>query len=366
MELVKHWAAQLDDYVIDLAWSPDGEDEPPISGSPNKKDSVLAAASAAGAISLYDAQSGALRHALPGHDDGTNCIAWYPSTRTRLLASGGQEPRVKFWDATSGQHCASAQLEAGSGWVEYLAWKPALADSQETWLAAASGRQLYALRPDGSMLHRFPAAPRSISALAWSPNGETLAAAYFGGVQLWRGAEFSLQNELPYGGGIETLAWSPDGRWLVSGNHDPSVHLWQPREDLELQMSGYETKVRALSFDAKGRWLATSGSSDCCVWDCSGAGPEGRDPAMLPHDARLCAVAFQNAHGLLAAASEDGSVKLWSIERALSSLVGLGTKPLRATVTMPAAATQLAWSPDDSQLAIGTTQGIVYTLKVRT
>ncbi|KXU35503.1 hypothetical protein AXK12_05115 [Cephaloticoccus capnophilus] len=370
MELVKHWAAQLDDYVIDLAWSPDGE--------------RLGVASAAGPISLYAVSTGALLHTAPGHADGTNCLAWQPSAKTQLLVSGGQEPRIKFWDAISGQHCATAELETGSGWCEHLAWKPALADSAETdeaaangaaprtgspnkencVLAAASGRQLYALRPDGSLAHRFAPAPKSLSALAWSPDGKTLAAAYYGGVQLWDGADFSLQKDLPYVGGIACLAWSPDGHWLVSGNHDPSVHLWRPAEDLELQMSGYSHKVNAIAFDARGRWLATSGGSDCCVWDCSGAGPEGRAPAMLPHDAKLCAVAFQNTHGLLAAASEEGTVKLWSVERALSSAGNTGGKPLRATVTMPAAATRLAWSPDDSLLAIGTTQGIVYTLKV--
>jgi len=351
MELVKHWAAQLDDYVIDLAWSPDGKQ--------------LGVASAAGALSLYNAQSGSLQHTLPGHEDGTNCLAWQPSAATQLLVSGGQEPHVKFWDATTDQHTATAELETGSGWVEHLAWKPALADSSEAWLATASGRQLYALRPDGSVLHRFPSAPKSISALVWSPDGKTLAAAYFGGVQLWDGTDFSLQKELPYAGGIESLTWSPDGRWLVSGNHDPSVHLWRPSEDLELQMSGYDNKVSAIAFDARSRWLATSGSTDCCVWDCSGDGPEGREPAMLPHGAKLCAVAFQHAHGLLAAASEDGTVKLWSVERALGSSANGSSKPLRATVTMPAAATRLAWSPDDSLLAIGTTQGIVYTLKAR-
>jgi|GEM_PF-152122 len=408
MELVKHWAAQLDDYVIDLAWSPDGEQ--------------LGAASATGPISLYDAQSGVLQHTLPGHEGGTNCIAWKPfpcidepptiddGSQNKgvcdLLASGGQESGVKFWDATNGQHCATAKLEGGSGWVEHLAWKPALANSpnkEDYILAAASGRQLYALRPDGSVLHRFPTAPKSISALAWRPDGNdepptiddgsaatnaqaltakgalrtssdgsqnkkdcVLAAAYFGGVQLWSTSDFSPQKELPYVGGIESLVWSPDCRWLVSGNHDPSVHLWRPNEDLELQMSGYDNKVAAIAFDARSRWLATSGSTDCCVWDCSGEGPEGREPAMLPHGAKLCAVAFQNAHGLLAAASEDGTVKLWSVERALGGAGNSSGKPLRATVSMPAAATRLAWSPDDSLLAIGTTQGIVYTLKVHT
>ena len=95
---------------------------------------------------------------------------------------------------------------------------------------------------------------------------------------------------------ISGLTASPDGRWLVSGNQDPSVHLWIPETGIELHMSGYETKVKHLSYDHTSRWLATSGGREACIWDCSGDGPEGREPMMLPHNARVVAVAFQHAH----------------------------------------------------------------------
>jgi WD40 repeat protein len=75
---------------------------------------------------------------------------------------------------------------------------------------------------------------------------------------------------------------------------------------------------------------------------------------MLPHEVPVCAVKFQNTHGLLATGSQDGVVHLWSPER---------SKPLRATVKMPSAASKFAWSPDDRQLAIGTEKGAVYVLK---
>ena len=333
MNLTKHWAAQLDDYIIDLAWSPDG--------------ARLAAASASGPVVLCAAADGA-RTELPGHADGTNCLAWYPSTND-TLTTGGQEGAVKFWDATAAQHLVTVSL--GSGWVEHLCWRPVAAGSL---LAAACGRTLHFLRPDGSVAQVTKPAPKTISALAWQPAGGCLAAAYFGGVCLWDGDDFILQKEFPYGNGIHALVWSRDNRWLVSGNQDPSVHLWLPEEDQEFHMSGYETKVKELSFDQSGRWLATGGGRDCCVWDCAGRGPEGREPVMLPHDAKVCAVAFQQVHNLLITASEDGVLQIWSIDR---------TQPLRATVRLPAAATRLAWSPNDEFLAVGTEQGLVYVLR---
>jgi len=339
MQLTKHWAAQLDDYVIDLAWSPSGHQ--------------LAAASAAGPVSLFAALDGAKSPELPGHENGTNCLAW----SSAALATGGQDGAVKLWDPATAQHTATASL--GSAWVEHLAWSASgsgsgLSAPSSQLLFASAAKSLVALRPDASVAHTFKPSPKSISALAAAPAGGSLAAAYFGGVVLWDTDDFIVQKEFPYANGIHALVWSPDGKWLVSGNQDPSVHLWIPETDTELHMSGYETKVKHLSFDHTSRWLATSGGRDACIWDCSGAGPEGREPAMLPHEAPVCAVKFQNAHGLLATAAQDGTVQLWSPERA---------KPLRATVKMPSPATKLAWSPDDGYLAIGTEKGHVYVLK---
>src|SRR5580700_252783 len=100
MDLTKHWAGQLDDYVIDLSWSPDS--------------SILASASAAGPLVLFAGADGARRHELPGHEGGTNCAAF--AAGGRILATGGQDGAVKLWDASSGQHTQTAPL--GRAWVE--------------------------------------------------------------------------------------------------------------------------------------------------------------------------------------------------------------------------------------------------------
>lgn len=348
MQLTKHWATALDDYVIDLAWSPDG--------------TQLAAASAAGPLTLHQAADGTRRHTLPGHEEGTNALGWSPDGS--ILASGGQDSAVKFWDPQVGQHTATAKFERD--WVDRLAWRPMPAAAATTsspssaaspfrpLLAAAAGRVLRFLNPDGTLAHSCEPAPKTLSALVWEPRGGAVATAFFGGVRLWDADDFIPQKTFAYANGIQALTWSPDGKWLVSGNQDPSVHLWIPENDFEFHMSGYESKVKDLAFDHTARWLATGGGREACLWDCRGDGPEGREPTMLPHDAKICALAFQNQHGLLASASEDGVLMLWSPER---------SQPMRATVRMPSAATRILWSPDDRFIAVGTAQGTVYVLK---
>jgi hypothetical protein len=349
----KHWAATLDDYAIDLAWSPDG--------------SLLAAASAAGGITLYAAAGGAVQHILPGHENGANCLAWMPSSGPQplaapkpgeggaalspqlLLATGGQDGCVRFWDAATGQQTAEVKL--GQAWVEHLAWQPS---AGAPLLFAAAGRKLVALRPDGSIAQAFADAPKTISALAWKPDGSACAAACFGHVVVWDAVTFTAAKEFPYGNAIYALTWSPDNRWLIAGCHDNAVHLWVPAEDLELHMSGYETRLKELSFSPDSKWLATGGGRDACVWDCSGAGPEGREPLLLPHNARVCALAFQHRSDLLAAGSANGEFTLWSPSR---------KNPMVAEVRMPSAATKFDWRSDDTLLAVGTEKGQVFVFR---
>ncbi len=361
MQFSKHWAATLDDYVIDLAWSPDG--------------STLAVASAAGGVTLYDATTGAVKHTLAGHAGGANCLAWMPSAGSppsaaggalrpdesrdkpapTILATGGQDGCVRFWDATTGK--PTAEVKLGNAWVEHLAWKPAGSPPSalsSQLLFAAAGKKLVALKADGSIAHAFMDAPKTISALAWRNDGVACAAACFGHVVVWDATTFTARKELPYGNAIYALTWSPDGRWLVAGCHDNAVHLWVPAEDLELHMSGYETRLKELSFSHDSKWLATGGGRDACVWDCTGAGPEGREPLLLPHNARVCAVAFQHTHGLLAAGSANGEFTLWAPSR---------KNPMVAEVTMPSAATKFAWRADDALLAVGTEKGQVFVFK---
>jgi WD40 repeat protein len=330
MQFAKHWAGTLDDYAIDLAWSPDG--------------SILAAASAAGGIMLYDAATGAVKHPLPGHTDGVNALAW---STNGLLATGGQDGCVRLWNAATGAQ--SAEVKLGNAWVEHLAWRP-----DGTLLFASAGRKLVALKPDGTIIHTFADAPKTIAALAWRPDGSACAAACFGHVVIWDAATLATQKEFSYGNAIYALTWSPDGRWLVAGCHDNAVHLWVPAEDLELHMSGYETRLKELSFSHDSKWLATGGGKDVCVWDCAGAGPEGREPLQLPQTARTTAVAFQNQHSLLATGDAGGVFTLWGPTR---------KNPMVAEVKMPSAATKFAWTADDSLLAVGTEKGAVYVFK---
>jgi WD40 repeat protein len=183
----------------------------------------------------------------------------------------------------------------------------------------------------------------------------------YGGTTLW-----ALDNPQPlrryaWQGSSLVLAWSPDASMFATGDQDQTIHFWYAESGRDLQMWGYETKMRELAWDPSSRYLASGGGRDAVVWDtrASKKGPEGSHPVMLAlHEQYLSALAYQrsetkDAPALLASAGQDGLVALWRPTLGQRALAQHG---LNAPVS------QLAWSPDDRALAVGGADGTVVVL----
>ncbi|NJP04725.1 MAG: WD40 repeat domain-containing protein [Chloroflexaceae bacterium] len=335
-DLQRIWQTTLDDHIIALCWSPTGH--------------VLAAAAISGPISLIANASGTMQHKLPGHPGlGTTALDWHPDGIR--LASSGQDGRVRVWDTISGQQ--QQVLDAGTAWVERVAWHSAGAV-----LAAAAGRTVRLWAADGTLRHTWNAHASTVTDIAWEPHGTRLAAAAYGGVTLWQPGQAEPLRRYQWRGSTLVLAWSPDGSIIATGDQDSTVHFWYVVSGEDLQMWNYETKVLELAWHYRSRYLATGGGSSPCVWDCqaNANGPEGSRPVQLvAHNAPVTALAYQHRGNLLASGGQDGGVALWEPHR---------TNRRCAWADGTSAVTRLAWSPNDTRLAVGYDDGtvVVYTV----
>lgn len=114
-------------------------------------------------------------------------------------------------------------------------------------------------------------------------------------------------------------------------------------------MSGYANKVKELSWDPTGRFLATGGGEEVTVWDVSGKGPRGTTPRQLRgHTRRVTALAYAPRGGLLASGDADGNACLWQPERS--------PKPLRES-WLGGAITAVAWRSDAAGVALAAASG---------
>jgi len=332
-QLAPVWQADAGDHVIALQWAPDG--------------SQLAAAAVSGPVMLLDAAAGQVRHSLPGHAVGTCALSWQP--HGQRLASGGQDGHMRLWDTTTGGELA--HQPGGANWVEHVAWSPS-----GNVLASAAGRVLRFWDPDGQPIVECPNHPSTIAAVAWKPVGLELATAAYGGVTRWSPTAPQPVNQFQWKGASLALGWSPDSRYLATGDQDATVHFWIVESGKDLQMWGYPNKVRELSWDATGRYLATGGGPSPVVWDCAGKGPARTRPTTLKfHTAPLTGLMFQRQGRLLASIAQDAELAVWDLKRPRQPV---------ATWTLPSPACQVAWSPDDAHLAIGCESGAVLLLNL--
>ena len=291
--LRRGWSGTVGDYAIAGGWALEGE--------------ALVVADAAGGLYAFGGKSGAsawIREET--HDGGVLAMAVHPDDGE--FATAGQDGRVLIWRVADGE--VEHTIDVGSGWVDNVAWSP---DGQ--WLAASCSRQVHVYRPDGKEVWRSDEHPSTVSAIAWSGAGE-LATACYGRVAFFGASKGELRQKLEWKGSLVSMVLSPDGDIVACGSQDNSVHFWRRSTGQDSMMSGYPAKPSALAFDDTGTLLATGGSETVTVWSFEGDGPEGTRPGSLEvHDQLVTTLAFACRGRCLASGGRDNTVVIWTLKR---------------------------------------------------
>jgi WD40 repeat protein len=195
----------------------------------------------------------------------------------------------------------------------------------------------------------------SAQAIAFSADGRWLAARESNGavVHLWSFPDFSKKTlQLNTGASAlpESLGFSPDSRWLVSGTWENRgiVNLWDVSSDSPSLMPRFrcmqDFPVRAIAFSADGRY-AVSGShgSQAYLWDLR-ASDVCRSRRMLgPHNDVVAAVAISPDARYVATGSFDNNGRLWDLK----------SGAMVAQVQFQDRVMETAFSPDGRSVAFG-------------
>ena len=238
---------------------------------------------------------------------------------------------------------------AADGAVEEMAsfpghWADPVAAGRAGWYACAVGKQVYLLGDNTQSLEL----PSPVTALAFDGSGRHLAIAHYGGVTIWSiGVESPRQ--LTWRGGHLSLAWSPDGRYLVSGMEENVLHGWRLSDSGDMEMGGYAGQPRSLSFSADGGFLATSGGERVVCWRFDP--PKSDAPPAesgIASKTPVSLVACHPVHPVIAVGYHNGAVLL--CQPGMTDILfvkGSGTGPVSA----------LAWSATGDRLAFGNQGG---------
>lgn len=331
---------QLNGYVSEICWTPDG--------------SRVAVASLEGEAAVFDVAAGRRAWSRPELLFGISSAAI--CTEAGLLGCCGDEKKLSLLSLESGETLQELALPA---WAERLRFS-----DDGALMAVAAGREVLVYQREGSVFNpylTYTEHDSTVSDIAWQPGGDILAACAYGALSLWTGNDAKDHRRFRWKGSSLRVAWSPDSRYLATGDQDATVHIWFVDSGKDLQMRGFETKVLELSWDHSGRYLATGGGVVPTVWDCSGkTGPENRPPVELfGHKAQVKTLSFARQHSLLVAGDEIGDLCAWN-----PTADEAPGEPLERR-TLSSALVYSAFSPDDSHLAIGGADGVVSIFRTR-
>jgi WD40 repeat protein len=263
---------------------------------------TLATASADGTARIWDPTRGRELDRVLGHSGPVTSVAFTPDGAR--LVTGSWDGTVRLWDASG--HAGpvidlafvpDGLLSAGRDGVVKL-WDPATGRARRTY-AVSRGRS------------------ERLLDLSTSADGAWFAAAGSDGtVWVWRTAGGAARGKaVPGAFPLVGAVISPDARRVLATTVDGRVHEWSLEtgrwRSARLPGSRPGALVQhALAFDPRGRWIAAvSETGLAALLDPRTLRPLG--PAVETHREFVFTVKA-SASGVLATASADGTVRLWT------------------------------------------------------
>lgn len=372
-----------------VAWSPVAREQE------ERGNTSIASASLDGSIHIWNAATGQQRlklilHRIPSLDPRTITIAWSPDGQ--FIAAGSNNEQVKIWNAETGQltityreHSHSGNIVPKLGWILALAWSP---DGRyivsggggynlkstgfgEAWLFDKSVHVWDA--HTGKRISTYDAHTKSVTSLAWSPDGRFIASADRNGqVHVWE--PDSLTPAHIFGEHkkvVNALTWSPDSSCLASASDDTTVRIRHVATRNELYTyRGHTCNVNAVAWSPDGKFIASGGNEKTIhIWQApsthvrpiknqttrANANPPdfsyARQGDLIykydTHANWVSAVAWSPDGTRIASSGGDATVRIWNPANGENLLTYHGQAGRLSEVLT------VAWSPDSTRIASG-------------
>ncbi len=328
--------------ITSVAFSTDGKHI--VSGSQDKT------------VKLWDAEKGQELHTLKGHTEGLNSVAF--SADGKRIVSGGGDGLVKVWDAEKGQVMLTFKEQkmpvssvafsadgkrivsgAGTRGSVHFNTDEGPAFTVKVW-DADNGQEILTLWGH----------TQAVNSVAFSADGKRIVSgSQDQAVSVWN-ADTGREVLTLWGhtDSIQSVAFSADGKRIVSGSDDGEIKVWDADWGQQiLTLRAHKIWVRSVVISTDGKRIVRGGGEqvgkpgEVKVWDAN----NGQELLNLKgHRSWVVSVAISTDGKRIISGSDDGTVKLWD------AVTG---QELRTLQSHEKAVNSVCFRPDGKRFASG-------------
>lgn len=275
-------------WITSLSWEPFHLVKP---GNTPK----LATASKDGTIKIWDTTRRVCLLTLSGHTNSVSCVKWGGQN---LLYTGSHDKTVRVWDMNLNGKCINI-LKSHAHWVNHLSLstdyclrigpfdhtgnKPATHEEatkialknyekvvkksgqfEELMVTASDDFTMFLWNPSKSTkpLARMTGHQKLVNHVAFSPDGRHIVSASFdNSIKLWDGRNGKFISTFRgHVASVYQVAWSSDCRLLVSCSKDTTLKVWDVKtKKLSVDLPGHQDEVYTVDWSVDGKRVCSGG-----------------------------------------------------------------------------------------------------------
>ncbi|GMM38827.1 Rsa4 protein [Saccharomycopsis crataegensis] len=258
---------------------------------------MLVSASKDSTLKVWNVEARTCTYSLSGHKSSVSCVKWggYDT-----IYSTSHDKTIMMWNPNNGTLIKT--LKSHAHWINHLSLstdyllrkgpytynepenrkvaklpineKITIAkkifqsanpgDKNERMVTASDDFTMYLWSPfsQNKPLGRMHGHQKLVNHVAFSPNGKYIVSASFdNSVKLWDGKDGKfLATFRGHVGPVYQVCWSSDNRLLVSGSKDTTLKVWDVRtRKLAVDLPGHKDEVYAVDWSTDGRRVVSGG-----------------------------------------------------------------------------------------------------------
>ncbi|MBI5218270.1 MAG: caspase family protein [Bacteroidia bacterium] len=256
---------------------------------------------------IWDTKTGEKIKSFGSHSDKVTGVAYNSNYKTFITASA--DMKIIVWGADDGK--PKSIIKGNTGAITSVAINPVNEN-----IANAAGNEIKLWDEKYRLLASLQGHAKTVNSIAYSPDGKSIVSGSNDNtVRIWDASSGQLLNTINADQkDITSVCFSADGKYVASGGTNGTVKLWSAQSGNKIsEFADYKTAVRTVSFSPDAKYIAAGGEgNNVIIWDVDNMQLKENFPA---NDKGVTAIAFSDNGSTMVSVGGDANLKIWDVAK---------------------------------------------------